>query len=536
MTILRFLRETRAGATAIAAVTLTVMTMGGVALVTDHVWLTHQRDLLKHAADAAVTAATIRLQEFPASMSDDDVESRLKTLVKRYVRLNLAGSVPEEARAQMEETLKVEVNSDRTLGTVAVAASADLGGTLLSKRILAYAGPQDGITVKAGAEGSIGVTELVLAIDVTWSMTRNLDGVRVGASDPTSRLSIVKKAAEDLIDILAAHQDSTVAVGIVPWTYRVRLNQAARSQWETDGWAVYPAERTYPHPTRGPPGSDMYLPERQAMPARDRLDSCGSWAGCLDMRVDSALRPSFSTTLPSAEPFLMNFFTDQTTYPEHQYVSYACQAYARGVESPLCYDLDSVPTGQNHCWSGRIQPGGPRRIRPQAECSEPEVMPLNTDLAAIRTAVSGLQPTRQTSYGGAATYSSAGIAWAIRLLTPSWREVWGHSIHPMDGDIDGIQKVIVLLTDGEDNHLSDAQDHRRQGCTAAKDDGILVFTIAAMHPSRVGDTLAQELQRCSSQADDPGGTYFFVNNATPDALRDAFADIGRQMITLRRTY
>ena len=513
------------------------MTMGGVGLVTDHVWLTHQRDLLKNAADAAVIAATIRLQELPSSMSDDDVNSRLQPLAERYVRFNLAGNLPEEAEARLDETLKVELTPDRMLGTVAVVASADLGGTLLSKRILAYAGPKDGITVKSGAEGSIGATELVLAIDVTGSMSENLDGVQVGASDPTSRISIVKKAAKNLIDTLANHENSTIAIGIVPWNYRVRLNGAARTQWEADGWAVYPAERTYPHPTRGPPGSDEYLPERQPMPARNRLPTaCRAWAGCVDMRVvDSALDPSFSTALPSVEPFLMSFFTDQTTYPDTQYVSYACQAYTRGEsrgrggEEPLCYDLDRAPPGQDLCRDGDIQSDGPFRVSPQDNCGGSEVMPLNTDLAAVRTAVRRLQT------GGSATYSSAGIAWAIRLLASSWRDVWGHSVHPMD-EKTGVQKVIVLLTDGEDNHLRGAGTHRLQGCTAAKNEGIIIFTIAAMDPSNVENWLADELRQCSSQADDPDGNYFFANNATPDALKQAFADIGRQMISLRRTY
>ena len=105
----------------------------------------------------------------------------------------------------------------------------------------------------------------------------------------------------------------------------------------------------------------------------------------------------------------------------------------------------------------------------------------------------------------------------------------------MDHNTD-VQKFIVLLTDGEDNHFSDAHAHRQQGCTAAKDEGIIIFTIAALHPRHVGDRLARELRECSSQDEEPDGTYFFVNNGDPDALRKAFSNIGRQMIRIRRTY
>ena len=158
-------------------------------------------------------------------------------------------------------------------------------------------------------------------------------------------------------------------------------------------------------------------------------------------------------------------------------------------------------------------------------------MPLNTDLAAVRTAVRRLRDQIDTG----STYSTAGLVWATRLLASSWRDVWGHSVHPM-GENTGVTKVIVLLTDGEDNYLVDAAAHRRQACAAAKDEGITIFTIAAMHPDEVENSLARELEDCSSQSDDPDGTYSFTNNATPDELKKAFADIGRQLITVRRTY
>ena len=525
MTLIRFLRETRAAA-GIVGVLLTMMTLGGVAFVTDHLWLTHHRDLLKNAADAAVTVTTNRLLALPESTSDDDVNSQLRALAERYVRFNLVGNVPENARARMDETLKVDVSVNRMLGTVAVSASAQMGGTLLAKEILAYAGPEDGITVKAGAEGTTGTTELVLAIDVTTSMMNNLEGNwRLDNNDPNSRIRIVKEAALELLDILASHEKSTVAVGIVPWSFRVRLNQATRTRWETKGWAAYPTERTYPHPTGGEP-------VEQSLPGKDRLpDACQAWKGCLDMRVvEDAFRPSFSLAPPSAEPFQMNFYTDYTRVrPELHYVSYTCHAHTTRSQH-MCYDLDSAPVGANLCRQGSSTVG-PSRLAPQDNCGGAEIMPLNTDLDAVRTAVRRLR----TYTFGSQTYSSAGLAWATRVLASSWRDVWGDSVHPMD-ESTGVTKVIVLLTDGEDNYMNDYRTHRRQGCTAAKDEGITIFTIAAMAPRRVAGSLARELKECSSQADNPDGTYSFVNNATPGALKKAFADIGRQLITVRRTY
>ena len=100
----------------------------------------------------------------------------------------------------------------------------------------------------------------------------------------------------------------------------------------------------------------------------------------------------------------------------------------------------------------------------------------------------------------------------------------------------GVQKVLVLLTDGQDNSRRNAFRHRQAGCTAAKNAGVIVFTIAAMHPDNVGTSFAEELRTCSSATEDPDGTYVLVNNSTPERLREAFSDIVRQMVRLRRTH
>ena len=516
----------------ISAVAVTMMTLGGTALIADHVWLVHQRDLLKSAADSAAIAATIELQDLPGSVSNEDAATELHPVAERYVRLNLAPNLPGASRTRMLETLDVAVTVDRDLGSIDVTANADLGGTLIARWLLSYSGP-DEMVADSGVEGSLGATEIVLAIDTTGSMDESLDGSTRGG--PNTRINIVKQAAINLVDVLESFPNSVVAVGIVPWTWRVRLNAATRARWETNGWAVYPTERDYPHPTRGPPSSDRFMPETQSLPARSRLpQSCRAWLGCPDMRLENG-EPTFSTTLPSVEPFVMNYYTDRTTYPDTQYVSYQCQDYTRaesrdrGGEEPLCYDLDSAPAGQNLCRDGDIRSGGPWRVQPQDNCStSSEVTPLDSDLTAVRRAI------RRLRASGSATYSSAGVAWGIRLLDASWRDVWNDSVHPMDPGA-GVQKVLVLLTDGQDNSRNNAFRYRQEGCTAAKDAGIIVFTIAAMPRADVGNSLANELENCSSKTEDPDGTYVFVDNATPENLREAFAGIVRQMVQLRRT-
>ena len=79
MTIRCFLRDTRGGATALAAAAVTVMTVGAGALITDHLWLVDQRDTLKTATDAAAVAATLEmnhLMDTQPGISDTALEDR----------------------------------------------------------------------------------------------------------------------------------------------------------------------------------------------------------------------------------------------------------------------------------------------------------------------------------------------------------------------------------------------------------------------------------------------------------------------------
>ena len=60
-TVRRFLHDTRAGATALVAAVVTVMSVGATALIADHAWLVDQRDVLKTATDAGSVATTLEM-------------------------------------------------------------------------------------------------------------------------------------------------------------------------------------------------------------------------------------------------------------------------------------------------------------------------------------------------------------------------------------------------------------------------------------------------------------------------------------------
>ena len=77
---------------------------------------------------------------------------------------------------------------------------------------------------------------------------------------------------------------------------------------------------------------------------------------------------------------------------------------------------------------------------------------------------------------------------------------------------------------------------RTEACSLSKDRGTEIFVIAAMPPDEISGELASTLRECSSEADNPEGTYVFLNNVTPESLEAAFADIANQLVTVRRIY
>ena len=541
-----FIRCRRAAATAIGAAVVTLMSLGGFALTSDHTHLVYQRDTLKAATDAASLAATRHWQQALGHLTDDDdIKTALQPIARRYILAN----IPESRREKAKTTLTVELVLHHGVGLVDVNATADLGGIIFAGWMLDDT-TEVPTTMRVETrteriESESGTIEVALALDVTGSMTRTISGRSSRSSGDDSRMTIVKRAAQDLIDILTA-TGSPLAIGVVPWDYRVRLDATMRTRWEDNSWAHYPTQRYYQNPYKASTQGEW-----QTLPAT-RPEA---WNGCLDQRAISGDNPpGLSAALPATTPsetksFVMAFYTPMFSLynnrpsnnrSDHRTVAYKCHGDDPhdSSQQEVCYHYN----GGTQYYAYRS---------PQFECRTvstssyytPTIMPLTTDIAVVKSKIQGLQAK------GQATNSTLGVAWGHRLLASSWRTVWDEATHPVD-QAEGVQKALVLLTDGEDNYpdtpgnvgtdnVREGQkiiaDRRDQACTAAKNAGIKVFTIAAMQKSRVGE-LGDDLKKCSSQADDPNGNYVFINNATSGDLEDAFRQIARQLVRFRRVY
>ena len=533
-----FVKDTRAGATAIASAAVTVMTVGGAALIVDHVWLYDQRDVLKTAAEAASIAATLDIDRQLAKdsrISDADLKTALEPVARRYVLVNLAHLAPKRFK-RARKTLEVALDLDRSQRTVGVTARADLGGTLFSRNLPllgSYTGPEK-VAASAGVESESAPVEVVLAIDISTSMSSPWSG--------STRMEVVKRAAKHLVGILKPSAHNRVAIGVVPWHGTVRLDASTAREWTRRGWARYPSRRTYPVPYRCE-GSCTVEPQ----PVVDTLPASPpqAWRGCFDGHRLAGRRGGGVARLPNPTPTAL-FVSPDVRNP------FAQSYFPPGVgTSYRCLDASDRPAGvarhHNRCWEEHEKP----RHGQGDECivRSAAMAPLSTERAAIERIVDTIAAK------GVSTYSTLGVLWAQRMLEPAWKGVWGGSgIHPADPSTPEhakIRKAIVLLTDGADSYCSngtpDCADSplavsRTEACTAAKSRGTEIFVVAAMRPTDVSGALGQSLRACSSQTDQehpqgtrrPGVTYVFLNNSTPEALEAAFADIASQLRTLRK--
>ena len=520
----RFARSTRGGATALTAAAVAVMLLGGTALVSDHLWMVGQRDLLRGAAEAASVAAVQEMKTLPESWTDAEVKTHLTTLAERYARYNVLENAPSKTLEADEVT--VDLTISRSQGAIAVRVSADTGGTLLSRYLYGVTGPAE-MVAKAGSEVRTKAVEVVLAIDVSHSMKDAVSG------SSETRIAVVKRAAEAMLDTLDVG-NGPVAMGVVPWERMVRLGTTLRSTWDTAGYVALPATKTYRAPW-------AYTESASNAVTQTLPDTPGeTWAGCLDQRSlatnSGGVPTGVSTLVPTAAdpiPYWM--------YPSEYGLAYACiEPTHADYQWMACYDATSATTAYHDVKSDRLQYG--------CDSSFPSMIPLSTDAASLRTLIQGLT---YSGVEGRRTYSAPGIAWGARMLDPDWRTLWGggtHPVNPNDRAYLSVHKVLVLLTDGEDI-IADTDAYstlvlghsmaslRSSACSAAKATGIDVYVIGVIAEAAITQTLRDAFIACSSATDSSEASdYVFLGAVTDTQIEDTFETIATRLTSLRRTH
>ena len=194
-------------------------------------------------------------------------------------------------------------------------------------------------------------------------------------------------------------------------------------------------------------------------------------------------------------------------------------------------------------------------VGPNLGCDATPVLPLTASRTTVLSVISSLV---QTYRGG--TFINLGLQAGWLSISPRWRGLWGSPTLPQDYNTSGMRKVIVLMTDGNNewyswpggapDNLGDADvtsygrlstnvlgltaanattylnNSMSTMCTAIKSNGITIYTILFNH-SAVDTGTISLFQNCASSPQD----YFLA--PTAQDLQNAFSTIGTELASLR---
>lgn len=363
------------------------------------------------------------------------------------------------------------------------------------------------VTVRASTEISRETRgmELVLVMDNTGSMARS------------GKITTMKEAATNLVHTVYGDDETNTNlwVGVVPYITQVNVGSAHYDWLSADGQTLVDT---------GFPGTE--------------------WMGCLAAREDGE---DETDSPPSIAPFEPYYWADSDWegWRVNQYWSWE---YGFWDNDWIDQDNDNEPTivEVNNFYSA---------LGPNKGCGE-QVTPLVAEKTTVLNAIDAMEPW---SFGGTAT--PLGLAWGWRVISPEWRGLWnGSPSHlPMDHEAPFMDKVIVVLTDGQNyfidrdywpdedfpgisdytaygritdmGHTStgdardDLDDRFGRICSNIKADDIIIYSIT--FGSTPDSDTQTAFRNCATNTD------FYFHAPTAASLEDAFETIGRQLSNLR---
>ncbi|MFA7439225.1 pilus assembly protein TadG-related protein, partial [Castellaniella sp.] len=487
----RFARDER-GAVAIIAILSFSAILGTSLFAIDMVRHNVAQTRLQSALDTAVISAGRKLADFdpnnPAQNQawQDDAYG--------YFRANMPGGylgmqLPRDALHIEYIEDKAPGSAIRTAQRVKMSVSSDL--PLLSTGYF----DQTAWPVAASNQARRKVRndlELVLALDNSGSMDESA-GSKMG-----TRMAVLKTSTRDLIQTVmdaaaagaADHEDDGdeirgAFIGLVPFNDVVNVGNVptARNAWMADWLGRYPDQQNY----------IRY-----------------NWSGCI---AEPAGNWSDSNRLPAeALTPLAGFQPLVSIYAK----AYAAGDLGLGSNQRLVARADYPGTGV-----GFLAPSSASKDRrvtanfvPAATSNIQTRFTLEPQYCArsmVQFFVGALEEQQDKSlnaavqsmqsYGG--TNVGMGLLWAWRMLDPAWRGTdigWGHAGLPRDYETDKLNKVIVLLSDGDNapsgvvQRVSESYSNKFAGFNMA---------YAYEETSKQTCTTSGKKQTCSYKWDDP---------------------------------
>lgn len=188
---------------------------------------------------------------------------------------------------------------------------------------------------------------------------------------------------------------------------------------------------------------------------------------------------------------------------------------------------------------GRNFPSG------QNPCLSNEIVPLTSDKTLLHDRINGFEAVGSTA-------GHIGIAWGWYMISPNFGYLWPEESRPAPYGTPKLQKVAILMTDGEfntvyyngviaqnsgsgsgsseykidhDSHNGSAFYQAQQLCAVMKAADIVIYAVAFDVPQN--SAAYDIMEECAT---DPTYMYFPENGT---ALKDAFRDIAHKVSQLR---
>lgn len=286
------------------------------------------------------------------------------------------------------------------------------------------------------------------------------------------------------------------------------------------------------------------------------LHSWYTWRGCVEARPEPYEEEQAEAT-PTAQPFRRYFW--QSTDGVRLVRIYANET----TEWNNWSDGDLNTTDDYYASNNWTLTNYNNSINPNRGCGTVPILPLQASRATAQATINAMTPASQ---GTAWTHSNIGMAWGWRVVSPSYRGLWGAAGESLPGDYqpDLRDKVVVLLTDGRNTHgnasASNSGNHNNylsyytaighleagllgtatrtsvnaavtemnarvtRLCNAMKAQNIIIYTIVLQENDA---TTQQVFQNCATDSE-----HYFVSPTAAD-LGGVFTQIANQLRRLR---
>ncbi len=172
------------------------------------------------------------------------------------------------------------------------------------------------------------------------------------------------------------------------------------------------------------------------------LPSWYAWRGCVEARSDPYEEEQAEAT-PTQQPFRRYFWQSTSGVRLVRTQADETWEYANWSDADT-NEGDDYAYANNWTTSNHNT-----RIDPNRGCQDLPIVPLQPSRATAQATINAMSPTCCSF-----THSNLGMAWAWRVLSPSYRGLWGAAGDTLPGDYqaDLRDKVVVLLTDGRNTH------------------------------------------------------------------------------------